>query len=145
MTWNNLSKYTDLGLLIFRLGFGLGFLFFHGYDKLMGGPEAWANLGGAMSMFGIGFGHTIFGFLAAFAESIGGIMIAAGLYYRPIMALLAGTMFVATIRHMISGQGTPAHAFKNFFVLLGLMPLGPGKYSVDALMANKRNKTAVPV
>ena len=102
MTWNNLSKYTDLGLLIFRLGFGLGFLFFHGYDKLMGGPEAWANLGGAMSMFGIGFGHTFFGFLAAFAESIGGIMIAAGLYYRPIMALLAGTMFVATLRHIIS-------------------------------------------
>lgn len=90
-----------------------------------------------MDIFGIGFGHTFFGFLASFAESIGGILIAAGLFYRPMCALLGLTMFVAMLRHFITGQGSPAHAFKNFFVLLGLMPLGPGKYSVDAMLAKK--------
>ena len=138
MIWDNLYKYRDHGLLIFRLGFGLGFLFFHGWGKLMGGPESWAGLGSTLEMFGIGFGHTFFGFLAAFAESVGGVMIAAGLFYRPILALLAGTMLVATLRHAISGEGTPAHAFKNMFVLLGLLPLGPGKFSLDAMMAKSK-------
>ncbi len=144
MFWDKLYKHRDLGLLIFRLGFGLGFLFFHGWGKLMGGPETWANIGGAMSMFGIGFGHTFFGFMAAFAESVGGLMLAAGLFYRPVAALLAFTMFVATMRHVL-GEGTPAHAFKNMFVLLGLLPLGPGKYSLDEQLSRSRaakNKVA---
>lgn len=139
MIWNQLSKYQDIGLLVFRLGFGLGFLFFHGWGKLTGGPELWEGLGGAMSVFGINFGHTFFGFMAAFAESIGGIMIAAGLFYRPIAAMLAFTMFVAMMRHFITGEGSAGHSFKNMFVLLGLMPLGPGKYSVDAMLSKNKS------
>ena len=135
MIWNKLSKYQDAGLLVFRLGFGLGFLFFHGWGKLTGGPERWEGIGGAMSMFGIEFGHTFFGFLAAFAESIGGVMFAAGLFYRPIAAMLAFTMFVAMSRHLITGEGSAGHSFKNLFVLLGLIPLGPGKYSLDAMFS----------
>lgn len=139
MIGDRLTKYSDAGLLVFRLGFGLGFLFFHGWGKLVGGPERWAGVGSAMSMFGIDFGHTFFGFLAAFAESVGGILIAAGLLYRPIVALLAFTMFVAMLRHFITGQGSPAHAFKNLFVLVGLLPLGPGAYSLDAFLSKKRS------
>ncbi|ARA94038.1 hypothetical protein AWN76_013340 [Rhodothermaceae bacterium RA] len=138
MMGDRLAKYSDAGLLIFRLGFGLGFLFFHGWGKLVGGPERWAGVGQAMEIFGIGFGHTFFGFMAAFAESIGGVLLAVGLFYRPVCALLAFTMFVATVSHFVSGQGTPAHAFKNLFVLVGLLPLGPGRYSLDALWFGKR-------
>ena len=137
MIWNHLSRYRDIGLLLFRLGFGLGFLFFHGWGKLVGGPERWQGVGSAMGIFGIEFGHTVFGFLAAFTESVGGVLIAAGLFYRPIMAMLAFTMFVASARH-IAQNDSPAHAFKNFFVLIGLLPLGPGKYSLDALLSGKR-------
>ena len=137
MVGNNLAKYSDIGLLIFRIGFGLAFLFYHGWGKLSGGPERWEGVGSAMEIFGITFGHTFFGFLAAFAESIGGLMLAAGLFYRPICAMLAFTMFVAMFRHMITGQGSPAHAMKNLFVLIGLLPLGPGKYSLDALLSKK--------
>lgn len=137
MHWNSLSKYQDIGLLVLRLGFGLGFLCFHGWAKLTGGPEVWADVGSAMSIFGIGFGHAFFGFLAAFAESIGGLMIAAGLLFRPICSLLAFVMFTAMLRHFITGQGSPAHAFKNFFVLLGIMTVGPGKYSLDHLIGSK--------
>ncbi len=142
MIWNQLSKYTDAGLLVFRLGFGLGFLFFHGWDKLVGGPERWQGVGSAMSSLGIDFGHTFWGFLAAFSESIGGLMIAAGLFYRPIVMLLAFTMFVATFRHIATGEGSPRHAFKNLFVLIGLMPMGPGKYSIDAILGTRIVRSA---
>lgn len=30
MFWNTMEKYRDAGLLVVRLGFGLGFLFYHG-------------------------------------------------------------------------------------------------------------------
>ncbi|MFK7848180.1 MAG: DoxX family protein [Rhodothermales bacterium] len=139
MIWSKLSKYQDAGLLVLRLGFGLGFLFFHGWGKLTGGPERWEGLGAALSIFGINFGHTFFGFMAAFSESIGGIMLAAGLFYRPITALLACTMFVAMSRHFITGDGSAGHSFKNFFVLLGLITIGPGKYSIDAWLSRKKS------
>ena len=145
MIWNQLSKYTDIGLLIFRLGFGIGFLFFHGWGKISGGPEMWQGVGGAMSNYGITFGHTFFGFLAAFAEGVGGLLIALGLFYRPIMAMLAFTMLTAFVNHVVSGQGSPAHAFKNMFVAGGLLPLGPGKYSLDAILSKKTKKEEVTV
>src|SRR5680860_463888 len=107
------DRWIDIGLLVLRLGFGLGFVYFHGWDKLMGGPERWAGVGASVEHLGIGFGHTFFGFLAAFAESIGGLLIALGLFFRPAALLLAGTMFVAWVMHITTGNGTPAHAFKN--------------------------------
>ncbi len=138
MIWNALDKYRDVGLLIVRLGIGLGFVYFHGWDKLSDGPARWAEVGGTMNIFGIGFGHTFFGFMAAFSESIGGLLIAAGLFFRPICVLLAFTMFVAMTGHFVSGRGNPGHAFKNLFILSGLLLVGPGKYSVDAWIAKKQ-------
>jgi putative oxidoreductase len=137
MIWNQLEKYRDAGLLVIRLGVGLGFLFYHGWGKLTGGPERWAQVGGAMRYIGIDFGHTFFGFMASFSESIGGVLIALGLFFRPVCALLAFTMVMATMSHYGSGRGNPAHPFKNAFFLIGLIFVGPGKYSLDALIACK--------
>jgi putative oxidoreductase len=138
MIWNGLARYRDLGLLLLRLGVGLGFIYFHGWAKLSGGPERWAGIGSAVELFGIGFGHTLFGFLAAFSESVGGLLIALGLFFRPAAALLLTTMIVATTRHIVTGQGTPAHAFKNAWVFLGILFVGPGKYSVDDWWRRRR-------
>jgi putative oxidoreductase len=125
------ERWTDLGLLVLRIGFGLALLYFHGWSKLVGGPERWAGVGSAMEHLGIGFGHTVFGFLAAFGEAVGGILIAAGLFFRPVALLVAATMFVAWFMHVATGEGSPAHAFKNLWVALGLALMGPGRYSID--------------
>lgn len=132
------DRWVDMGLLVLRLGFGLGFFYFHGWAKLAGGPERWAGVGGAVEHLGIGFGHTFFGFLGAFAESIGGLMIATGFLFRPAALLIAGTMFVAWVMHVTTGNGTPAHAFKNMWVALGLALIGPGRYSVDHWLRSRR-------
>lgn len=143
MTRRSDGRWVDVGLLVVRLGFGLGFLYYHGWAKITAGPARWARVGSAVEHLGIHFGHTYFGFLAALAESVGGLFIAAGFLFRPIALLLAATMFVAWARHLITGQGTPAHAFKNMWVSLGLALIGPGRYSVDHWLRSRRQPPAI--
>jgi putative oxidoreductase len=141
MFWKDFEKHRDVGLLVLRLGFGLGFIFFHGWGKLVGGPERWAGVGGAMDSIGIGFGHTFFGFMAALSESIGGLLFAAGLFFRPVSALLCFTMLVASANHIVTDRGSPAHSLKNAAVFLGVIFIGPGKYSLDYLIERKLKRT----
>lgn len=134
--------HLDLGLLIARIGMGIGFLYYHGWDKLVGGPGRWEGLGGSMARFGMDFWPTFWGFMAAFSESIGAVMILLGILFTPMSILLAITMFVAWTGHIVSGNGTPGHSFKNMMILLAFVFTGPGKYSVDAWLASRRKHTS---
>jgi putative oxidoreductase len=127
-----LYRTRDLGLLLLRLGVGIGFIYFHGWDKLTGGPERWTAVGSAVGYLGINFRHDIFGFVAAFAESVGALLIAIGFLFRPAAVLLFLTMALAVTQHLATGEGTPAHAFKNAWLFLGLLLVGPGGFSLDA-------------
>jgi len=112
-------------------------LIFHGWGKLIGGPEVWQRIGEAVLIFGITFGHTFFGFLAAFAETIGAICVILGILYRPAIAMLGITMLVATLSLAFTGSGDPSHAFKNLFVCAGMFLVGPGKHSIDSRLLGK--------
>lgn len=131
-------KHLDFGILIARIGMGAGFIYYHGWGKLMGGPEQWEGLGGAMARYGIEFWPTFWGFLAAFSESIGAVLIMLGILFAPMSLLLAATMLVAWLGHVLSGEGNPGHSFKNMMVLVAFLFTGPGKYSLDAWLAEKR-------
>lgn len=137
MIWKGLERYLDLGLLIIRLGFGLGFFWFHGFPKLTGGSERWSGTGGAMRSFGIEFGHEFWGLAAAIAEAGGGLLIAAGLFFRPAALAIMAVMVVATTNHIVTGRGSPGHAFKNAWLFAGLFLIGPGRYSLDHLLARR--------
>ena len=132
MFWKKWEKYYDEGMLIIRLAIGWGVLYFHGWAEMMGGPERWERLGGAMSNIGIDFGHTFFGFMAAFSNTVAAFIIMLGLFFQPMLVLLAFTMFMASLAHVVSGRGNPGNAFTVFGVAVGLMFTGPGKYSLDA-------------
>jgi putative oxidoreductase len=143
LLWTSLDRYRDEGLLVARLGFGLGFTWFHGLPKLMGGSERWAGTGDAIANFGIPFGFQWFGLAAGLAEGVGGLFIALGFLFRPTALAIMTVMIVATTNHFVTGQGTPAHAFKNAWLFAGLFLIGPGRYSVDYLIT-RRGSRAVP-
>lgn len=143
MIWNSLEKYRDIGLLILRLGVGFAYMYFHGWGKISGGPEAWAGYGGSMEHLGITFLPTFWGFMVAFAEFFGGFFIAIGFLFRPSAALLMIAMIVATNMHIVTGQGGPAHSLKMAFVFAGLLFIGPGKYSVDSWITRRRKVTSL--
>ncbi len=140
MIWDKLQKHQDAGLLILRVGFGLSFIYFHGWSKMMGGPERWEGLGESLSRFGIDFAPQFWGFMAMLSETLFALFIAVGFLFRPAALLVAFTMLVASLGHMLSGQGNAGHSFKNMWVAVGLIFIGPGKYSVDAWLARRKTR-----
>lgn len=142
MFWKAWGKYYDVGLLIIRLGFGLGFIYFNGWGKLVAGPEQWEKTGSVMGHIGIDFGHTFFGFMAMFSESFAALFIALGLFFQPMLALLGFTMIMASISHIATGRGSPGHSLRYAAISLGLIFTGPGKYSLDAWLNHRLTSQA---
>jgi len=132
---NNLLQ---AGWLILRVGIGIS-IFLHGYPKITGGAETWTMIGGAMSNFGIDFAPAFWGFLAAFVESVGGLLFALGLLFRPAALLLAGNMTVALITHVVAGDNFMifGHAMDLLIVFAASILIGAGKYSLDAKLFPK--------
>ena len=76
---------------------------------------------------------------AGILETVGGLLMCAGLFARPTAFLLSGEMAYAYLTgHAVRGfwpvlnQGTPALLF--CFIWLYISAAGPGPWSLDALM-----------
>jgi DoxX. len=127
-----------LGWLILRLGIGIS-IFLHGLPKITGGVETWTYIGSSMSIFGINFAPAFWGFMAAVAESVGGILFALGLLFRPAAILLTGTMAVALATHLAGGDNfmVYGHALDLLIIFAASILIGAGKYSIDAKLLPK--------
>ncbi|MBF9254095.1 DoxX family protein [Pontibacter sp. 172403-2] len=132
-------RYRDTGLLLLRLGVGIAFIL-HGWPKLAGGPESWAQIGQSMQFLGIGFAPVFWGFMAGFAEAVGGLMLLLGLFFRPFCVLLLCTMLIAITSHISRGDdfGGYSHALEAAVLFCSLLLIGPGKYSLDAVIFPKK-------
>lgn len=126
-------KYIDFALLLLRAGIGLTLAFVHGYDKISGGPAMWGQIGGAMAGIGITFLPVFWGFMAAFAEFFGGLLVAIGFLTRGASLLVSFTMFMAFYGSMHSGDGFAkgSHPFELMCVFIAILFAGAGKYSID--------------
>ncbi len=120
-----------------RVGMGAMFMF-HGWPKLSGGVATWTKLGGAMKYVGVSFGPPeLWGFLGAFSEFGGGLLLALGVLFRPSCAALVATMTVAAAMHLGKGDsfGAASHAIEAGLVFLALALIGPGRFALGGRVA----------
>jgi putative oxidoreductase len=133
------NRFLDEGLLILRIGLGVMFLY-HGGPKIIGGTEMWARIGIAAGNFGVTFWPTFWGLMSGIAEFGGGLCLILGLLFRPAMILLIINLAVAASTHFAGGQGLAgaSHAIEDAIMFVGLFFIGPGRYSLHALLASKQ-------
>ena len=115
----------------------------HGWGKMAGGPETWEGLGKAIGALGVPvFLPTFWGFMAAFAEFVGAILIVVGFLYRPAAFLLLCTMIVAAAMHANAGDSfvyKTSRPIELGAVFLAMLFIGPGRYAVDTWFGGKRS------
>lgn len=123
------------GLLVLRLGTGLSMAIAHGWPKLerlLGeGPIRFAD------PFGLGPASSLA--LATFAELACGLLLALGLGTRLAAVPFAFTMLVAIFHvHGDDPWSDKEHAFLFLVPAIVLAITGPGRYSLDHLIARRR-------
>jgi putative oxidoreductase len=135
-----LEKHTDIGILLLRVGVGLGFVFVHGWGKISAGPELWVKIGGSMSNLGIVFFPVFWGFMSSLAEFAGGILITLGLFTRTAALFLIINMTVAITQHLtkLDPWSKAIYPIEIVSVFLALLIIGAGKYSLDNLLFKKK-------
>ena len=131
----------NIGLLILRVGLGITFML-HGYPKIFGGPEMWAQVGTATQHLGIDFAPMFFGFIAGATEFFGGLFLLLGLFFTPSLVLLLMVMIVATINHIAIGDpfSTYSHSLTMGIVFISLFFIGPGNYNLDRKLQKRRRR-----
>lgn len=132
MILRSLTRFRDFGLLLFRLGFGLSFVYAWGWAKMTAGPKGWTKLGEAMKVVGIDFLPVFWGFMGAFSECVGCALFALGFLFRPACMLMCCTMGVAIMVNL-NGDGFPKawQAIHYALIFFCFLFIGPGRYSVD--------------
>ncbi len=133
------EDYLNVGLLILRMGLGIMFIF-HGYPKMFGGPEMWTEVGSAMQYLGIDFAPMFFGFMAGVTEFFGGIFLLLGVFFTPSVVALFLVMIIATAKHIGAADDFTqySHSIELAIVFLSLSLIGPGAFSLDSKLKDKR-------
>ena len=123
----------ELGLLVIRVGIGATFAV-HGFMKLTAGTEKWFWLGSQLSHVGITFLPTMWGFIAANAEFIGGLCLIFGFATRFAAGLIGVVMAIALLYHYKNNDawGTYSYALSLLIIMFGILLGGPGSYAFDA-------------
>src|SRR5690606_2194174 len=127
---------VDAGLLLLRGFFGLALALGHGHGKLL-------DLGkfiGSVAQRGIPL-PGVLGPAAAFSEFLGGVLLAIGLLTRPAAAFVLCTMLVAGLHvHASDPFQRKELALAYAIVAMVVLLAGPGRFSLDALLARRSGR-----
>jgi putative oxidoreductase len=135
---------VDIGLLLLRLAVGLT-LAAHGSQKLLGwfGGPGLDTTGQFFAVLGFppGRRHAL---MAALGETLGGLLLAAGIITPVAAAIVVSVMLVAAVTvHLGKGFFAQSGGYEYTFVLaaaaLTLAFTGPGSLSIDALIGLSRS------
>lgn len=129
------------GLAILRIAVGIIFLA-HGAQKIF--EFGMAGVAGSFGEMGIPLAG-FFGPAVSLLEFLGGIALILGLLTRPVAVLLAINMLSAFfLVHLPAGFFLPngyEFVFALFAANVALALMGPGAWSVDAALANRRSES----
>lgn len=132
-TLSNFFAKPNLGLLILRGFLGL-MMVIHGMPKLLGNASLLTEIGQKMSVIGISFAPLFWGFCIALVETLGGLFLILGFFFRPAAFLLFLHLAIqAYYFHTTKANflNVTAYPLELAIVFLGLLFIGPGKISVD--------------
>jgi putative oxidoreductase len=138
---NNVRKFGfvtssdgNIGLLLLRVFLGVG-IATHGIPKLQGGVELWAGLGSVIGKIGVPGPAAFWGFMAALAEGVGGILLTLGAFTTLASFLIVFTMAVAVfVVHAADPFSGKELALLYLFGALAFLFKGGGRYSIDTLL-----------
>ncbi len=133
---------ADFGLLVVRVIVGL-IVFGHGAQKLFGWFGGHGLKGTAGWLGSIGMQPASFwAFMAGLTEAAGGLLLALG-FLNPlgslgiIAAMLTATFKVHWNKGIWASKGGPELPLTNIAVALAVALIGPGAYSLDAILGVK--------
>jgi putative oxidoreductase len=128
-----LAKYRETGLLLFRASIGIIFLMLI-TPVLWSGQSAWSHFGAAMRNVDVSGHYEFWGFVGAVLGCVGGVLMVLGLFFRlgVLCALVLTLVHLVGVTHMHEA-GLHAHieVIEMTILLVSLLFIGPGKYSVD--------------
>ena len=130
---------TDAGLLILRVGTGLILFLRHGWEKV-----STLSLSNPKFPSVLGLGHTTTWIMAMLSDGILSLLMVLGVGTRWIALYSFAEIFIAwaAVHHFAFLGKSPAADHGELIALylsalLALMVTGGGRYSVDALLADK--------
>ena len=127
-----LGKYREGGLLLLRASIGLILIILIA-PVLWRGESSWERFGSAMRHLDFHSHFIFWGFVGAVLGCVGGVLMVLGLFFR-VGVLLA---LAITLVHLVAVWDTHGDfharlpALEMAILLLSLLFIGPGKYSVD--------------
>jgi len=136
-----MSSFLDnVGLLLARIGIGVLFLT-RGLLNLFGGSVRWIQIGSRMEYLNIHSAFPLWGILAAFLVTCGGILIMIGLRLRPVAVILAFLSFLALASQAQNiGIVDLAQSLSALLILAGLFCTGAGSFSLDAYLTDQNKQ-----
>lgn len=128
------SMDSNLGYLLLRGFIGFGILT-HGLPKLQAGPAEWSKLGEVMTNIGVPGPVVFWGFMAAFSEGVGGLLLILGAWTTLSAFLIVSTMSTAVlVFHAADPFAKKEMALLYLFGALTFLLKGAGRFSVDSLL-----------
>lgn len=127
---------NSIGLLLLRVSIGSFMVLFHGWPKL----SKFSTLKDSFPD-PIGLGSNLSLTMAVGAEFFGGLLLIFGLATRLVSVPLLFTMLVAAfVIHGDDPWSKQEFALLYGFTFLALIFTGPGRYSLDSFLENRRRK-----